>query len=515
MKNSINNVAQNSKDAKFSVIVPSQKNSLSLPLEEVFTPSHCAQLEREAVSSQLKSNLNVSDTTIAVTEHDSFDSFQKTLNKITGSYDLIGEFNGQSLSLSVFDNISDKTQTVAPVLEYCPYPIDSDATGVVHGKIERRRKLTKELRDREQEWAYRKSTFAHEQNILELINRHGINNVGFLTLTFTDKPDWEEASRRWDNLKRGYFQRQPWWGDWILVREYQKRGSIHFHLLVAFPVDIRTGFNFAAVARRDYRSANHFLRGVWSGLRKALPKYGFGRHEVLPIRGPYPGKSIIPGTAEAKQAAQGMARYIGKYLLKSFHEVDDYREERKAKASSPQHRGWHCRYISYSHGAKVWSSKFQFFKRGGMWWRSKVRTFAALISDLCNVPCTWEGMKSLLGPCWVYNFGDVIRRMTDNVFENLSAVEEAMVLGCSSSSMRLIFTSSSMPARQRSLCLFKHEEPEPKPETKQIDIRARVFEVDDMSETERKDRLAAGEKWWREIGQYIEMDMFSDNMPAA
>jgi len=48
--------------------------------------------------------------------------------------------------------------------------------------------------------------------------------------------------------------------------------------------DIRTGFDFAAVKCRDYSSASRYLRTEWAFWRKAAPKYGFGRTELLPVR---------------------------------------------------------------------------------------------------------------------------------------------------------------------------------------------------------------------------------------
>ena len=58
----------------------------------------------------------------------------------------------------------------------------------------------------------------------------------------------------------------------MVVEPQGHRGNaVHYHLLVVCPDDIRTGFDFEAIQRRDYRSASSTLRGMWSTLRDVLP----------------------------------------------------------------------------------------------------------------------------------------------------------------------------------------------------------------------------------------------------
>lgn len=379
--------------------------------------------------------------------------YERSLEKVTCAFDAIGDLNGQFLSLSSFENNSNSNSNFKTEYSVCPILTDKETVGKVTAVIERERK-----RDpREKEWAQYKERFAFEQNVHETFERYDPNSLGLLTLTFADCPTWPEASRRWDSFKTGYLSKQWWWSGYLTVKEYQIRGSIHYHMLIPLPEDIRTGFDFAAVAKGDYRSASPLLRGIWTGLRKVLPKYKFGRHELKPIMGPYPNKPLIPGTPEAKQAARGMAKYLGKYLTKSFRVVGEYNDEEKKK-DKKERKVWHGRYQESSRGFKTWSSKFQFFKNGGMWWRQRVRIFASLISDMCNVPCTWEGMKSILGTCWVYNFGDIIKKMTDNVFENISSIEEGMISGCLSASMHLVW-EAGMDTEWLRLHKYEQESP--------------------------------------------------------
>ncbi|MGB7747589.1 MAG: hypothetical protein WBN75_09910 [Verrucomicrobiia bacterium] len=102
-----------------------------------------------------------------------------------------------------------------------------------------------------------------------------------------------ERSRMTGVLK----QRYP---EYIIVMERMDSGRIHYHLLVVLAQDIRTGFDFAAVKRGNYRSASAYLRREWKFWRETAPKYGFGRTELLPIR----------------KTAEGVAKYVGKYVAK-------------------------------------------------------------------------------------------------------------------------------------------------------------------------------------------------------
>ena len=102
---------------------------------------------------------------------------------------------------------------------------------------------------------------------------------------------------------------------WICVLERSKSGRLHFHLLVVCREDIRSGFDFAAVKRRDYRSASEYLRGEWAFWRKACPKHNFGRCELLPVKkdgeraAGYIGKHLRARYAEDKRARLVIARH--------------------------------------------------------------------------------------------------------------------------------------------------------------------------------------------------------------
>ena len=128
-----------------------------------------------------------------------------------------------------------------------------------------------------------------------------INHVGFLTLTFPDNvTDNKEAYRRFRSFNTNYLSKNPIFKAWVHVKERQKRGAWHYHLIVALTDDIRTGINFDELNRGIYSSAGPFLRSLWNALREKLPDYGFGRSELLPVR----------------SNGAAMARYVGKYISK-------------------------------------------------------------------------------------------------------------------------------------------------------------------------------------------------------
>jgi hypothetical protein len=212
-----------------------------------------------------------------------------------------------------------------------------------------------------------------------------IGHVGFLTLTFKDNiTDSKVAYDRFRSFNSNFLALSPDFGHWICVKEPQKRGAWHFHLLVILAQDILTGFDFQAISQGDYRSASPYLRQLWSILRRSLPKYGFGRSELLPI----------------KSNGEGIGRYIGKYISKGI------------KGRSGDQKG--VRLVTYSKGWSRHSVKFQWNTKGSAEWRRKVKLFA------------WENrcadlheLKEKFGPTWAYSRQSVIQDI-DELLQRLN-----------------------------------------------------------------------------------------------
>ena len=363
-------------------------------------------------------------------------SHPEQVNNISVAFDQVSRFSGRSLSLSSFENNS---------ISQSGYSFFTQADLSRVGTVSTRIHKTSPVRD--PDTSYKKRLIAFEQNVLEFVRSRGINNIGFVTFTFPDVPDWSTASSRWNSLNSNFLSKLEYWKGWILVREYQSRGSIHFHLLVDFGRDIRTGFDFTAVDKKDYRSASPFLRSVWKDMRDNLVKYGFGRSEVKPIGSGFSGQYLLPGSAQAETASTCISKYLSKYLSKSFKSVSDSRLDARAKGE----KEWHGRYVSYSQGARVWSSVFQLSDGPGRWWRQRVLVFASVISDLCNTTVTWESVEQVLGRGWVYRWGDVIREMSLTDFSGNVDLVQGALASDRDSAIKLYWSSDPDPVLE--LCL--------------------------------------------------------------
>jgi hypothetical protein len=210
---------------------------------------------------------------------------------------------------------------------------------------------------------------AHE--IMEMGRRYGIERLGFLTLTFADHVTAiEEAQRRFHSLVTGVVK-----GRYLCacaIWERQKSGRIHFHLVVALNADIRTGADFEAFERKDYRSANPALRAEWAFWRKTAPKYRFGRTELLPV----------------KSTREALGRYVGKYvgICVRMREAAD----KGARI---------VRFIGFKPGDRKGCPQFHWNTVNGRLWRVKVRDFCKRYGLSST-----DGLSAIVGPRWAYRF---------------------------------------------------------------------------------------------------------------
>lgn len=226
----------------------------------------------------------------------------------------------------------------------------------------------------------RKSASALAWNVKAMAHKYGLERLGFLTLTFRDPvTDIREAQRRFNSLASHVLRSR--YEDYIAVVERQKSGRIHFHLIVALPGDIRTGFDFSAIDAQDYRTASPYLRSEWAFWRRTARLYGFGRTELLPIR----------------STEEGIARYVGKYIGK--HMAARLAEDKGA------------RLVRYSNGCRMASCRFSWATEGAALWRLKVKAFAWAMFASQGVPPTMKGLATAFGPRWAYRWRDAILSM--------------------------------------------------------------------------------------------------------
>jgi hypothetical protein len=155
--------------------------------------------------------------------------------------------------------------------------------------------------------------------------------------------------------------------------------------------DIRSGVDFEAFERKNYRSANSALRAEWSFWRQTCPKYRFGRHELMPV----------------KSNAKGISRYVGKYISKHIHQR--WSSDKGARV---------VRFIGYKPEMRRVSPKFSWNTANGWLWRHKVSAFAKRhgINGI-------EQMKMFFGPRWAHHQQEKIlgERLDEAVFPSKSA----------------------------------------------------------------------------------------------
>lgn len=229
---------------------------------------------------------------------------------------------------------------------------------------------------------HKKAAAALSWNVAAMVEKYGVDRVGFLTLTFADHVlDPKEAQRRFNSLKTNILSKR--YAQVIRVMERQKSGRIHYHLLVVLPDDIRTGADFDAFALRDYKSANNHLRREWAYWRKTAGNYGFGRTELMPIR----------------SNAQAMGAYVGKYISKHIGQ----REERDKGV----------RLVEYTKGARMASTRYTSTDFGATQWRRKLYTFVHLTR--CSHPgepvTGLASLKRIYGPKWSYQWREFIMNL--------------------------------------------------------------------------------------------------------
>lgn len=232
----------------------------------------------------------------------------------------------------------------------------------------------------------RKRSFEIRENVKALSAKHGIEKLGFLTLTFRENlQDPKEAQKRFNSLASNVLR--PMFADYMMVVEPQSRGAIHYHLLVVCREDIRTGFDFCSFVRacesgrkQGYRSADHRrltkiyassagpeLKYMWRYLRNKMPLYGFGRYELLPI----------------KSNSEAISKYVGGYLDKgSTFKGEKYKN---------------VRMVRYSRGFRTVHRGWTFFSEGSKDWRKRIgeMAFYLCIQDM-------DQMKEAFGKTWAF-----------------------------------------------------------------------------------------------------------------
>ena len=251
-----------------------------------------------------------------------------------------------------------------------------------------------------------KKCYALTKNIISYSKKYGIERLGFLTLTFKGNlTDEIEAQRRYKNLTRTWNREKPFE---VLCRvmEFQKRGAIHYHLLVLMKSDIRTGFNWEAFKKsgecqkkgdrsgrekftRQYaKSSREELRQSWSWLRHKCATHGFGRSELMPIE--YP---------------DNIGAYLGKYLVKEGRQ-QNARKVHEDNGVSLDVKKRRTRMVTYSKREyRVANTNFSWLKTKNQDVPMRVKTKAW--ADYRGL--SWEQVRRFYGPRWSHHlYGEFV-----------------------------------------------------------------------------------------------------------
>jgi hypothetical protein len=204
-------------------------------------------------------------------------------------------------------------------------------------------------------------------------------HVGFLTLTFSENiTDHREAYRRFRSLNTNYLASHGIFGEWICVKEQQKRGAWHYHLVVTMKEDILSGFDFGQYDEwlngprlsGTFPTGGSLIKELWAELREELPKYGFGHiFSLEPLR----------------SNVEAISRYVGKYISKHIG-------QRNSESKG-------VRLVTYSKGWCKNSLRFSWNTQNAKEWRRKLSLFAKLHG------CTeLYQLSEKLGPGWAHRY---------------------------------------------------------------------------------------------------------------
>jgi hypothetical protein len=230
---------------------------------------------------------------------------------------------------------------------------------------------------------HQKTAATIKNNCDKLIDLVGIERVGFFTLTFPENvTDPKEAQRRFNSFNTGFLNRHPYFGEFMYVKERQKRGAWHYHLTIDCGGDIWTGVKWEKRRKRGSlkkvwmpvtSTIPPFLRALWVEIRKVAPLYHFGRCELLPIR----------------KNAESVSKYLAKYLSK-------HHSNRK-----PEDKG--VRLVNYSRGWVHDVANFQWLTENSAKWRRTVGAFAR-----CHGFEDLYAISDQCGSKWAYRLSDYI-----------------------------------------------------------------------------------------------------------
>jgi hypothetical protein len=255
----------------------------------------------------------------------------------------------------------------------------------------------------------KKQAEALTQNIQWMAATFGKERIGFLTLTlgdfeaggkFRNLRDRKEAQRRFHSLLTNEISKRYVCG--ITVTERHRKGGIHFHLAVVCKEDIRGQIDFAVcfpakgvtgkpVYKPDYSTANDAIKREWAYWRRTARLYGFGRHQLQPMR----------------ENGEALGRYLGEYLRKDWeHRLPEDKGARCIRcfghwSIEPRNKGERARTVPYK-------ARFGWMTPRACAWREMVKQVVTVL-NYRGAKINEQNIKDSLGPKWAWKMGKLFQ----------------------------------------------------------------------------------------------------------
>jgi hypothetical protein len=255
----------------------------------------------------------------------------------------------------------------------------------------------------------KKQAEALTQNIQWMAATFGKERIGFLTLTlgdfeaggrFRNLRDRKEAQRRFHSLLTNEISKRYVCG--VTVTERHRNGGIHFHLAVVCKEDIRGQIDFAAcfppkgvtgkpVYKPDYATANDAIKREWAYWRRTAKLYGFGRHQLQPMR----------------ENGEALGRYLGEYLRKDWeHRLPEEKGSRCIRcfghwSNEPRSKGERVTTPPYK-------ARFGWITPRACAWREMVKQ-VVMVLNYRGAKINEQNIKEILGPKWAWKMGNLFQ----------------------------------------------------------------------------------------------------------
>ena len=237
-------------------------------------------------------------------------------------------------------------------------------------------------RDHTPRTSFAKSQFLLNATIDNLIRKHPVTHVIFVTLTFPNKIlNPGVAQKKLNSLFNALRKR---YGCYVWVLGWHASTGIHYHLLIPVPFDCHTGSDLsawssplgtttAAIDREQRNAMNPELQAESEWWHDNAPGYGFGRLQVAPIH----------------SNGEAIRKYFLTQAQPAAHALVGVR---------------HVRFWSCSKNLRCGTMRFSWNSTRATQYRALLREWAA------EHDCfSWDDLPDCFGPRWFLSFRDFLK----------------------------------------------------------------------------------------------------------